>query len=245
VRSAAWLAEARKSDARKILPPPARHKSVPDATHLWRRFFASGAFAGWRFRPRRGAESAPNLFKGRNGIGRAASPFAAAVPTAANRQMYPLHHHGLAKRTRRPQFRAVAHFLVIDDDATTRSVIVFTLESAGHVATAAAGGQEGAALFRAHRPDILITDILMPGDSIAIVIELQREFPEVPCILISGLSIQSPQSSGVAAILQPRHSLPKPFKLVELMQVVDQTLHEQGLPIPPRRTLPTAFSRAS
>jgi len=48
----------------------------------------AGASAGRRFQPRRGAESAPYLFKGRDGIDRATRPFAAAVPTVANRQMH-------------------------------------------------------------------------------------------------------------------------------------------------------------
>ena len=53
-------------------------------------FTPRGASAGWRCRPRRGAESAPYLCKGRAGIGRAANPFSAAGPTAAHRQMHPV-----------------------------------------------------------------------------------------------------------------------------------------------------------
>ena len=137
----------------------------------------------------------------------------------------------------------MARFLVIDDDATIREMIGLTLEGAGHDVTAAACGQEGLALFRAYPSDVVITDLLMPGASIASVAELRHEFPKVPIIVVSGMAPQDAENGGVTRVLSPRFTLPKPFRLTEFLTIIDQILQEENLPIPPRQDSLNPFSR--
>src|ERR1700730_4944168 len=52
--------------------------------------------------------------------------------------------------------------LVIDDDAIVRKTIVQLLEDDGYQVVSTDDGRRGMALFRSERPDLVITDIIMP-----------------------------------------------------------------------------------
>jgi len=118
----------------------------------------------------------------------------------------------------------MARFLVIDDDNTIRQLMVSTLESAGHDVLAAATGPDGVALFEANRPDVVITDIVLPDDSLDSIIALRRSHPDVPFIVVSGLSAESSRSLEVAKLLNARRTLPKPFGLPDLLGAADEVL---------------------
>src|SRR6185437_2539251 len=77
--------------------------------------------------------------------------------------------------------------LIIDDDPAMRRLVTRTLTKAGHEVMEAAEGREGADLFRAHNPDLVVTDILMPTqEGIETILELRREAPTTPIVAISG-----------------------------------------------------------
>lgn len=77
--------------------------------------------------------------------------------------------------------------LVIDDDRVVRETLVRILEAAGHVVVSAADGRSGMAVFRDANPDLVITDIVMPGQEGIETIRLMRaERPEAKLIAMSG-----------------------------------------------------------
>ena len=53
--------------------------------------------------------------------------------------------------------------LIIDDDAGMRRMIGRILEGAGYDVLIAEDGEVGLKLFDEHAPDLVITDLLMPG----------------------------------------------------------------------------------
>ena len=126
----------------------------------------------------------------------------------------------------------MARFLVIDDDNTMRGLIVATLQHAGHVADQAASGREAIALFRQRPADVVITDIVMPDDSIVEVIALRNEFPAVPFIVTSGLVANTPRTKESEQFLGARRMLAKPFNLADLLGVADEVLAEQDARVP-------------
>jgi sigma-B regulation protein RsbU (phosphoserine phosphatase) len=66
--------------------------------------------------------------------------------------------------------------LLIDDDRVTRVRVCALLESWGHQTTVAADGLEGLALFHRERPDLVLTDWLMPGlDGVEFVRRMREE----------------------------------------------------------------------
>ncbi len=57
----------------------------------------------------------------------------------------------------------VLHILVVDDDMLLRRSLAFSLEQAGYRASTAANAEDGLALARRDRPDLVILDIGLPG----------------------------------------------------------------------------------
>ena len=52
--------------------------------------------------------------------------------------------------------------LIIDDNDAVRSTMARILDLAGYATVTAADGNEGLARMRIERPDLIITDIIMP-----------------------------------------------------------------------------------
>ena len=120
----------------------------------------------------------------------------------------------------------MARILVIDDDNTIRQLIVVALETAGHDVVQASTGREGVSLFAKQGADVLITDLVMPTDSLESVVGLCHDYPALPIILVSGLAANSPRTVDVAETLRARRTLPKPFNLADLLVATDAVLAE-------------------
>jgi len=69
----------------------------------------------------------------------------------------------------------VALILLIDDDGFYRSIIRPILEESGHQVIEAQDGLEGVERFRAQGPDLVITDMRLPGFDGGEVIRRLRE----------------------------------------------------------------------
>ena len=81
----------------------------------------------------------------------------------------------------------MAKILIIDDEEMVRGVLQQTLEREGYKVESAADGSHGLDLFQSWRPDLVITDILMPGkEGLETIRELRAEDPDVQIIAISG-----------------------------------------------------------
>jgi DNA-binding response OmpR family regulator len=77
--------------------------------------------------------------------------------------------------------------LVIDDEPGIRCLIEHVMQVDGHQVLTATNGVSGMRLMRLERPDIVITDILMPDqDGLGIIRTMRQEFPEVKILAISG-----------------------------------------------------------
>lgn len=123
----------------------------------------------------------------------------------------------------------MARILVVDDDAEFRSVVRRILERGGHEVTEAGDG--GAALdrYRDQAPDVIITDVYMPGvDGIETIIRLQHEFPDARIIATSGGGYRDQEDVlDTAAKLGARKTLPKPVDRHTLLNAVAQVLTEE------------------
>jgi len=77
--------------------------------------------------------------------------------------------------------------LVIDDEKPTLNMSRLLLGASGYNVVTAEGGVEGLEVFRREKPDIVITDMKMPGmDGLAILDEIKKESPTTEVIVITG-----------------------------------------------------------
>lgn len=117
----------------------------------------------------------------------------------------------------------MAHVLVIDDDEQFRLMLVQMLTQDGHQVMIAKDGEEGLRLIRKERPELIITDILMPKmDGMDVMLELSRSDSHIPVIAVSGgrRSISAEFNLDSATLLGARAVLAKPFTRADLRQAL-------------------------
>jgi CheY-like chemotaxis protein len=87
-----------------------------------------------------------------------------------------------------PSRCAGAHALVVDDEPDGRDMVAVFLHQAGARVTAAASASEGLAEIRRSRPDVLITDLAMPGmDGYELMRQVRASFDvsQIPAIALT------------------------------------------------------------
>ena len=99
--------------------------------------------------------------------------------------------------------------LLVDDEAGIRNVLNITLSHAGFDVLLAPDGDKGFEMFQAERPDIVITDIKMPGiDGIELLRRIKQTSPATEVIMITGhgdmdLAVKSLQHEAADFITKP------------------------------------------
>ena len=115
--------------------------------------------------------------------------------------------------------------LVADDDAWILRMVTTVLEKRGYQVETASDGEDALRRALAQRPDLLITDVMMPKmDGWALVKSL-RARPEsafVPVIFLTALGTDDDRIRGFR--LGADDYLPKPFRFEELDLRVAKTL---------------------
>ena len=114
-----------------------------------------------------------------------------------------------------------ARILIVEDDNFVRESMVSSLEAFGHVVTQAADGEAGLRALERARPDLIITDYLMPGITGAELMLRAREiFPGIPMIIATGYA----DMHAIDEVLGNDILLRKPFQLAELAVSVGRAL---------------------
>ncbi|HEX3585127.1 MAG TPA: response regulator transcription factor [Candidatus Angelobacter sp.] len=117
--------------------------------------------------------------------------------------------------------------LVVDDEAQITRVLLRGLESAGYQVRIATDGRAGLETFRSWLPDLVITDLSMPGFTGLQLCERIRQLSEVPVLV---LSVKEDEPTKVKAFdLGADDYVSKPFGMAELTARVRALL---------RRTIP-------
>jgi len=106
--------------------------------------------------------------------------------------------------------------LVIEDDQLILKMVEFRLKKEGHKVTLAEDGNEGVKALNDHKPDLIITDIMVPFKSGIEIIEFARsKYPNCPIIVLSALGEE--ESTVMEAFnMGVSDFVPKPFNPNEL-----------------------------
>ncbi len=117
----------------------------------------------------------------------------------------------------------MAHILVVDDEVGIRTLVTRILERAGHLVTSAADGAEALKIIALEVPDIVLTDLFMPGkEGIETILELRRRFPAIKTIAMSGGGSRGMVGAlDLAKGVGAEQILRKPFSRDELLTVID------------------------
>lgn len=119
----------------------------------------------------------------------------------------------------------MATILTVDDTATMRQMISFTLHSVGHDVLQASDGQEALALAQGRKFDLVIADVNMPNmDGITLVKSLRAlpEYKFIPILLLTTESADAKRQEGKVA--GATGWIVKPFNPEQLLNVVKKVL---------------------
>jgi DNA-binding response OmpR family regulator len=105
--------------------------------------------------------------------------------------------------------------LVVDDEPTLRETLAEALEQDGLRVITAADGREALERFRAHQPDLMLLDLMLPQVSGIEVCRIVRRESSVPIIMLTAKDSEIDKVVGLE--LGADDYVTKPFSLRELM----------------------------
>jgi CheY-like chemotaxis protein len=114
--------------------------------------------------------------------------------------------------------------LVVDDDDDSREMIRIVLEAQGATATCVSGAREALAAFERDVPNIVLSDISMPGEDGHDFLRRVRALPRgrggrVPAVALSGLTSSEARKASRAAGFHYHLDKPvDPAKLVDILE---------------------------
>ena len=113
--------------------------------------------------------------------------------------------------------------LLVEDEPAVRDLLRHALERHGYHVDIGATGAEGLALCdELEPPDLLITDLILPGATGPVIVErLRRRAPEVKVLLMSGYA-EHPLLDAAHAAGEP--CLVKPFEIAAFNETVARLL---------------------
>ena len=127
--------------------------------------------------------------------------------------------------------------LLVDDDPDARSALTSVLEFLGARATAACSAADARLVLKYVRPDVIVSDLCMPGETgfqfiDGIRKEEQARGGRVPAVAIS--AYLDPEQGGAACSAGFDAFLTKPFDIGELAEIIGRLIRDgRGLG-PPR-----------
>lgn len=119
----------------------------------------------------------------------------------------------------------MATILTVDDTASMRQMISFTLNSVGYEVIQACDGKEALKLIEGKKVDLVIADVNMPNmDGITLVKSLreQADYKFIPILVLTTESQESKRQQGKVA--GATGWIVKPFNPEQLLNVVKKVL---------------------
>jgi two-component system response regulator PilR (NtrC family) len=127
----------------------------------------------------------------------------------------------------------MASVLIVDDERSMRDFLKILLEKEGHAVATAESGEKALDLFQNHPPDIVVSDIRMPGmTGIELLERLKDDTPELPVILITAFA--SPDDAVLAMKNGAFDYISKPFNVDEIKSVIESATSKNKGSIKPQ-----------
>jgi two-component system chemotaxis response regulator CheY len=119
----------------------------------------------------------------------------------------------------------MARILAVDDSASMRQMVAFTLKGAGHEVVEAVDGVDALAKAKGQKFDLVISDVNMPNmDGITLIASLRAipEFKFVPMLMLTTESTGDKKQQGKAA--GATGWIVKPFNPDQLLATIGKVL---------------------
>jgi PAS domain S-box-containing protein len=137
----------------------------------------------------------------------------------------------------------VAKILVVDDNSINRKLLVALLSHDGHLTAEASDGKEGLQVARAERPQLVISDIVMPtmdGFDFVRALRVDADLHDLPVIFYTA-NYHEREAQKLAEACHVARVLVKPCPPAEILKAVDQIM--AGVSESGRFFMPETFDR--
>lgn len=116
--------------------------------------------------------------------------------------------------------------LVIEDNENMLRMVTDLLSRSGYQVLTAVDGVEGMKMYHQDKPDLVLTDIIMPDkEGLEVIMELCRENPRPKIIAMSGGGMMEPRTYlALAEKLGADEILQKPFRPSDLLTMLKKLL---------------------
>lgn len=117
----------------------------------------------------------------------------------------------------------------VEDDGSVRDLMIYTLNSAGFEARGFICGDELFEALRTERPELIMLDIMLPGeDGISVLKKLRRqsELEKIPVIMATARGTEYDKVIGLD--LGADDYLTKPFGMMEMVSRIRAVLRRTG-----------------
>ena len=129
----------------------------------------------------------------------------------------------LAGATRKAEARCQRKILIVDDEADMLESCARIIRRGGYSCITTSNSREALALFEREHPDLLITDLRMPGlDGLELLRQAKRIDPRIPVVVFTAYVSQASAREALEA--GATSYLAKPFTADQLKQTVDRAL---------------------
>jgi CheY-like chemotaxis protein len=128
--------------------------------------------------------------------------------------------------------KTIRTVLVVDDDPDLRMSVRRMLETYDYAVVEAGDAIEAIRALTASKPDLILTDIYMPGADGLELITALRSWPEpIPVVAMSGgTRIADMDPLDVAQKLGAVAIIDKPFRVSNLLEMIDRAIAGRGAP---------------
>ena len=120
--------------------------------------------------------------------------------------------------------------LVAEDNPDSRNLLHFLLTTKGFNATTAVDGAEGFYMAKVEKPDLVITDLMMPNvDGVELIKQIRAE-PEIANVPILVYTAYSTDTVEPAIEAGANKSFYKPVDLDEMLEYINEILAQSNQP---------------
>jgi CheY-like chemotaxis protein len=133
------------------------------------------------------------------------------------------------QQERRGQPRSARRVLVVDDEPNILYALEETVRDLGFECIAACDGEDALVIARGARPDLIITDVIMPrlnGYELCERLKADAATRDIPVVMVTVRAGERDRSQGSSAGADAY--LTKPFHITDLKEIIDRLLPPRG-----------------
>jgi len=113
------------------------------------------------------------------------------------------------------------HVLLVEDDNDFRTLYSYMLAAAGYKVKAVRNGLEALAEIQVNRPDVIVTDIIMPclsGLDLIVAVRSNDELADLPVVAITSFGENLREEARAAGATD---SIDKPTEITKMREVIE------------------------